>query len=834
MPLATAWIDGEKIRIEQETTILDACRKAGVYIPVLCSHPDLPPVTDPQPSKAVYQGKVRFENTPRTDPDAGCGLCLVEIEGEAGLARACATAIKDGMRVLTRSERVVEARRRNLSLILADHPHACLVCAKRDGCTLNRCPSNVPEPERCCSLFGNCELQKVSDYVGISPRTPRWRPPAEPMVVEEALFVRDYNLCIGCTRCVRVCRDLVGAGALGFVYDSQGRVRVGSVRQSLEESGCIFCTACVEVCPTGALMDRDVPVGSRKEKRPPCVEACPVHVDVPEYLRLASAGRFKDAWRVVREKLPFPAILGRVCTRPCEDVCRRAALDEPVAVRAVKRYVSGHCGGAGLPVPPETGKRVAVVGAGPAGLAAAYSLRAAGHRVRVLEKFSQPGGMLRYGIPSFRLPRDIVSSEIATVFDSGVEFRPGVVFGESVTFSSLGEEGFDAVFIATGAGRGREPGIPGSDLAGVMFGIDFLHRAADGPPPVLEGRTVVIGGGKTAVDAALTAVRCGSWSVRVVCLEPLDRMPAGLGGPRAASAEGVEILSGYGVSRIIEQHGKAAGVRIAPCLTMFDESGRVSPVLDNHAETLEADRIIIAAGQQPDLSFVSEEPGITLSEGFISVDSESLETGSPGVFAGGDVVGAGGTVIDAVEAGGRAARSIDRFLGGKGGCEDISSAGDRPRSFFMPGAGFKNTGRVPEKERDRDTRRLDFDEVVEGYGAKEARIEASRCLQCDFRLKLGSNPFPPEEIHPFTLEQVEGVPEAPGVYRLYSRGRDVVAIKGTANLKQSLVDMLGAEEGVSWFDFQESALFSTRENELIRDHLRQHGSIPGEDLDDLF
>jgi thioredoxin reductase len=485
-------------------------------------------------------------------------------------------------------------------------------------------------------------------------------------------------------------------------------------------------------------------------------------------------------------------------------------------------------------IPPETGRRVAVVGAGPAGLTAAYYLRAAGHRVSVLEKFPEPGGMLRYGIPPFRLPRETVSFEIAEVFDPGVEFRPGVVFGKSATFLSLREEGFDAVFIATGAWRGQDLDIPGAGLRGVISGIDFLRDSADELTPVLKGEVVVIGGGNTAVDAALTALRCGSSSVTMVCLEPFDRLPAGRRGFDAVSAEGVNILFGYGVSRIIEKHGKASGVEVARCIKLFDESGGFSPVLEEQVEVFGADNVIIASGQKPDISFAAKEPGIEFSEGFISVDAERLETGSPGIFAGGDVIHLGGNVIGAIAAGKKAALSIDRFLGREGVCEDISSAGDRPRSFFMPGNLVINKGRVPEKEIDINLRRSCFDEVVLGYSTEDARIEASRCLQCDFRLKLGSNPSPPEEFLPFTSEHLGRVPESPGVYRLYDGGRNLVAIKGAPNLRQGLVEIIDEDHGVFWFDFQVSAMFSSRENELIRDHLRRYGSMPEQDLDDLF
>ncbi len=832
MSRVSVWMDEQKIEIEQGSTILDAARAAGIYIPVLCSHPDLSPAAGLEPVDVVHQGGLRVENTENARSHPGCRLCLVEVEGEHELVRACATPVKDGMRVVTTSERVVGQRRENLIPILAAHRHACLVCARKDGCSLSRCPSNVPEIERCCALFGNCELQKVAEYIGISPRTPRWIPSEELPVTEEALFVFDYNLCIGCTRCVRACNDLIGAGVLGFVYDSQGCIRVGSIRENLTESGCRYCGACVQVCPTGALMDRDVPARDKGEWRVPCMESCPADVKVPEYLRLAAAGRFREACKVIMEKAPFPGILGRVCTRPCEDNCRRGLVDEPIAIRAVKRYAAEYCCAVPGPVSPESGKRAAVVGAGPAGLTAAYYLRLAGHRVSVIERFPEPGGMLRYGIPAFRLPKEIVEGETALILKTGIEFRPGVVFGQDATFSSLREEGFDAFFLATGAWLPLYPGFEGAGLCNVMTGIEFLRQSAVGPRTLLEGETLVIGGGDTSVDAALTALRCGSSTVTVVCPEPLDQMPAGSRGIGALSAEGVAIRAGYGVRRIMEKDGRAAGVEIAHCVSFEHGRGDASPVLAGPVETLRGRNVIIAAGQVPDTSYAGEDPGIRVSEGFIAVEAAGLETGAPGVFAGGDAARRGGSVVSAVAAGRRAAVAIDLFLGGRGKLGENDFGGS---SFTWPGKLLPGRAREPEKEIDSVRRRSCFDEVFPGYNEIQARAEAGRCLQCDLRLKLRPNPLPPERILPFTVEDVLRVPEGPGVFRLYNAEHDVVEIKGAADLKENLSALLDQGCEALWFDYEECVMFSTRESELMRDHLRRYGSMPGlDDLDDLF
>ena len=374
-------IDGQEIEVTAGTNILEAAKSAGIYIPTLCYHPVLPPARGREASKVVCQGTRKIENAMPEEMGKGCGLCVVEVEGEAELVASCETEVSEGMVVFTENDQIKAKRQENLIPILARHRHACLTCAQQEGCSRSQCSTNVPENERCCTLFGHCELQRIARYVGISDSTPKWLPTDLSVLKDGPLFERDYNLCIGCTRCTRVCRDLRGIEAIGFVYDKDGHIQVGSVGPSLEESGCKFCTACVEVCPTGALMDKLVGPGKKEEDIVSCREACPVHIDIPGYLRLIAEGKGDEANAVIREKVPFPGILGRVCIHPCEEACRRGEVNEPISICALKRYAADGDTGLwkqGTKVKDKTDKKVAIVGSGPAGLTAAFYLRKLG------------------------------------------------------------------------------------------------------------------------------------------------------------------------------------------------------------------------------------------------------------------------------------------------------------------------------------------------------------------------------------------------------------------------------------------------------------------------
>ncbi|MFC1905399.1 4Fe-4S dicluster domain-containing protein, partial [Chloroflexota bacterium] len=421
MKSATLTINGIKIESESGINLLQAAQNAGIYIPTLCYHPDLPAFKDLTPVQHIYQGSVKLETTP-AEEYKGCGLCLVDIKGQ-GIQTACTAAVTDDMIVQTDTEEVEKLRRQNLAIILADHPHECLFCPQHEGCDLQQCSMNVPKEERCCPKFNMCELRKVGEYIGGKFDIARWKPKNLPIVENEPLFRRDYNLCIGCTRCVRACNDLFGAGALGYISVS-GKVSIGMLGPSAIDSGCKFCGACVEVCPTGALSDKDIKWAGREAALVPCRNACPVGIDIPRYVDLIAKGKFAEAAAKIREKVSFPAVLGRVCFHPCEDKCRRKAINDSICINQLKRFAIGN----GDKSPEEknkavrnTGKKVAIIGSGPAGLTAGYYLNRLGHTVNVFEALPVPGGMLRVGIPEHRLPREILDKEIKDIVHAGVE-----------------------------------------------------------------------------------------------------------------------------------------------------------------------------------------------------------------------------------------------------------------------------------------------------------------------------------------------------------------------------------------------------------------------------
>ena len=463
---------------------------------------------------------------------------------------------------------------------MARHCHACLTCAQQEGCPRTPCSTHVPEEERCCEQFGHCELQNIASYVGILDSTPKWVPTKPRVSKDHALFKRDYDLCIGCTRCVRACRDLRGIEALGFVHDQQGRVQVGFIAETLEDSGCKFCTACVEVCPTGALVDKGVEPASREDDIVPCKAACPAHMDIPGYVRMIARGKADEANAIIREKVPFPGVLGRVCIRPCEAVCHRAEINEPISICALKRFAAD--GDKGLwqqnsKVATDTGKKVAVVGAGPAGLTAAFYLRKQGHAVTIFDSNDQPGGMMRYGIPEFRLPKEILDQEIKYIMDLGVEFKPNQNLGNDISLNSLKITGYDAVFLGVGAQQSKRISVDGCNVPDVMWGVEFLRQVSEGHAVQLQDRVVVIGGGNVAVDVAMTARRCGAADVKMVCLECLEEMPVSPRDLEEARAESIEILPSWGPEKVNSADGKVTGMDLVECTCVFDDDGNYCP-----------------------------------------------------------------------------------------------------------------------------------------------------------------------------------------------------------------------------------------------------------------
>jgi formate dehydrogenase beta subunit len=276
MIMVSIKIDTVEVNVTEGTTILQAAEQAEIYIPHICFHPDLPPVDWQKPADVIYRFGERIENARPELRYEGCELCVVGIKGQGGLHRSCSKPIAEGMIISTVSPALVAFRRGRIMELVARHPHACLTCAQKEGCARFPCSLNIPETERCCARFGSCEFQRIVEYVGIKPETPRYVFEDLPVIQDDPLFERNFNLCIGCTRCIRVCRDVCGIGALDFVYDGHGRIIVGTINTTLQASGCRFCTACVEVCPTGALM-----VKGSFEEQVPGKDAYPANSDVP-------------------------------------------------------------------------------------------------------------------------------------------------------------------------------------------------------------------------------------------------------------------------------------------------------------------------------------------------------------------------------------------------------------------------------------------------------------------------------------------------------------------------------------------------------------------------
>ncbi len=835
----TLAINDIKVTVPEDTTILDAARSVDIYVPTLCAHPRLAAARGLAPNDFGFRGDDKILSETK-DEYEGCRLCIVQVEGMDEYQTACDTLVEAGMTVYTETPEIQKQRRKNLFPYLQHHPHACLTCAQKEGCSRTQCSANVPEEERCCPLLGNCELERIVDYVGLPEGLPKYVPQGIPVLDQEPLFTRDYNLCIGCTRCIRACQELRGVEAIGFVHRG-GEILIGTANgPTLAESACKFCTACVEVCPTGALTDKEeITAANKEEVLVPCVSACPANIDVPRYIRLIADGKYAEAEAVIREKVPFPAVLGRICFHPCEEVCRREEVNEAMAICDLKRFVADQdtdLWKQRVKIAPATGKRVAVVGSGPAGLTAAYYLTALGHSVTVFEAESKPGGMLRWGIPAYRLPAEVVQREIDSLLSVGIELEVNATVGKAVSMGDLQEE-YDSVFLATGAQLARRIPVDGADLDGVLWGMDLLRNVRRGEDVKVEDRVVVIGGGGVAMDVALTALRLGAKEVQVASLECREEMPATEWEIEEAVKEGVILNPSWGPGKIVSDNGKMKGIDLVCCTCVFDEQGRFSPTFDESETThMETDMVILAVGQATELS-VLEGSGIKAERGLIKADTDTLETGVEGVFAGGEVVSGPSSVIEVIQTGRQAAISIDKYLGGSGDIKQALIPPDEFDAFMGREEGFAERQRVSMPSLPLGERHTGFDEVHLGYDEEMARHEATRCLKCDYRLHILAPVAPPEKWLELTSDAVETVPELAGVYRLLDAEKGVLAIKGVMNMKQALEEELQTNERACFFTIEEDEMYTKRESELLQQYLQEFGELPGggmDELDDLF
>ncbi|MFC1982442.1 FAD-dependent oxidoreductase [Chloroflexota bacterium] len=717
-------IDDTEVEIGAGVSVLEAAQGAGIYIPTLCYHPSV-------------------------EPYGGCRLCLTEIEKMRGVVPSCTTPATDGMVVRTNTPQLQELRQDTLQLILTEHPNSCLTCHRRERCgPYDICLRNVAVTERCvtCPKNGQCELQRVVDYIGIGEMPLPYEYKGLPVDDREPLIQRDYNFCILCGRCVQMCQDVRGIGAISFINRGSSAIVGTAFNRPLQDSGCRFCGACVEICPTGALMDKEAlrqPCLEKEAVSVPCHYACPAGINVPLYVYLTGERKYQDALAVIREKVPFPGVLGRVCIHPCEDACRSGELNEPISIKFLKRFVADRDTGEWKQHSqklPTTGKKVAIVGSGPAGLTAGYYLAKAGHSVTVYEQFSSAGGMMRVGIPDYRLPPDVLDSEVEEIQRVGVDIKLNTRV-ESIDW--LFEQGYDAVFLAVGAHSGMKLGVEGEDSPGVFDGATFLRQVNLGEKVDVGDKVAVIGGGNVAIDSARGALRLGAKEVSIVYRRTRAEMPASPEEVEAALEEDIEIAFLAAPVKISQRDGRLVLTCNRMELGEPDASGRRRPVAIKGSEfSVDYSAIISAIGQAPDIP-----PEFNLKTGrgnTFQVDDETLSTSREGVWAGGDAVTGPASVIGAIAVGRKAAGSMDRYLGGDGNIEEELTQEREIGMCAGMGEDFASSKRVEMPCLPVEKRKGNISEVELGLDEQDAIAEGKRCCQCGVRLQIPSAPLPPD------------------------------------------------------------------------------------------
>lgn len=685
----TITIDGRKLQVEEGMNVLEAALQNGIYIPHLCHHPDLPEL-------------------------GSCRLCIVEVEGQEGVHSSCELCAKEGMVIRTKSEKISKLRNLSMELLLAAHPEDCSTCPK----------------------YGKCELQTLIQYMGVSATRMTSRIKGLKMDERNPLIVHDMNRCVLCGRCVRACKDLRQVGVLQY-NKKDLEPYVGTLHDKLlKDADCRFCGACAEVCPTGTI--RDALNWNPTEKRDtliPCQAECPAHADVPRYVRLVKEGRYDEATAVIHERIPFPECLGRVCAHTCEGQCRRGEVNEPISIRNIKRYAAEHTNNElwkkNQKKLPATGKKVCVVGGGPAGMTAAFYLAKQGHAVTLKDAYPTLGGQMAYGIPSYRLPREVIAKEAAYLDEVGVQVE------HNCWVTKPGEllKDFDAVLIAVGTHEGNRLKMPGNELPGVLLCSDFLRNAAMGRDTGMGRRVVIMGGGNVAFDCARTAVRLGAEDVSLAFRKKRVQLTADLEEIDQAEEEGVHILEARTFDRILGTD-HVEGVEFSIVKRNYkDENGRVvTEKEEGSAHVVEADTVIFAAGQHTDLPAEANlERGKANS---ITVNEENLMTSVEGVFACGDAIYGTKTVIKAVASGRKAASEIDRYLGGSGDITEKLVVTEAPSQAIGKIEGFGDLKRAGEEFLDPAERRQDFRPISGGICDAAICGEAERCLQCDLRFGI--------------------------------------------------------------------------------------------------
>ena len=525
----------------------------------------------------------------------------------------------------------------------------------------------------------------------------------------------------------------------------------------VDESKCTGCSQCTQACPVDIPDEFNRCLGIRKgiaklyaqatpnifgilkKGHAPCKVKCPAKVNVQGYVQLIKKKEYVKAVQLIRRRNPLSAICGRICTHPCESVCTRGKADDPIAIRLLKRFASDkeiellEAGQLTLPdekTPAPEAKKVAIVGAGPAGLTAANDLAEAGFAVTVYEASNAAGGMLRWGIPEYRLPKKVLDHEIELIRRKGVKFVYNCRLGQDVTLQLLQTE-HDAVFLSAGAQKSRKLGVEGEQIQGVLHGVEFLREAGSAQKPKVKDRVLVVGGGNVAIDVARTARRLGARNVEMVCLEQRHEMPAYREEIEATLAENIQIRNGWGPKRIVG-NGSVTGLELKRCTRVFDDQKRFRPAFDeNDVATVAAEQIIVAIGQMVDEQLVAHIPAENF-RGCFKTDPVTGQTSMKGLFAGGDNASGPASVIDAVAAGKRAAESIERYLGGKDLLADRFESGVHPiPEDLLPATAELEKKTRPEPEELAPAARAgSFEEVEKRLTEEQALAEAERCLNC--------------------------------------------------------------------------------------------------------
>ncbi|MFC2004801.1 FAD-dependent oxidoreductase [Chloroflexota bacterium] len=579
--------------------------------------------------------------------------------------------------------------------------------------------------------------------------------------LDKTFPTNDCSMCMISPKLIEVGKhnniELITNAQVESVEGEEGNFQVKVLKKPryIDEDKCSGCGDCVEACPVTLRNEFEEGLNTRKAafkrypqaipsamaiskaNRPPCKLNCPAGCNGQGYIALISQGKYVEALNHIKQWIPLPATLGRICQHPCELQCNRNEVDEPVGIAPLKRFVADAVRKQreeGL-IPPEeklvidpAKPRVAVIGAGPSGLACACDLAKLGYPVTIFEASDRPGGQLHQTIPKYRLPKDILAAEIQDIVDMGIELKLNTPLGEGLSLEDLKAQGYKSIYLAVGAQKSSGLPISGADHPGVLLALDFLRSVNRGEEVKMGNRLVVIGGGNVAMDVARTARRLGVNKVSAVCLESREQMPAHTAEILEAEEEGVEIKPSWGPVRIILENGAISAVEFQKCVSVFDNEGKFSPTFDsNTTYKNDCDTVIIAIGQAVDDSFLPQTIE-TRNGGFITADPITLATSEAGIFAGGDGVTGAKSAVEAINHGHEAAISIERYLAGA----EIREGREKPKEEAapLPEGEHERKTRMPARKISLEKRTSSFDEVELGYTEEEAKTETERCLDC--------------------------------------------------------------------------------------------------------